>query len=117
MPETTSTGYGYWVLIYLFFVSCIPFSTMVVGRYAGFAPAVWLYAANLILSALASLCMAFLAKREASGPTEQRIRADAVLIVSAVLSAAISFAAPSYATLAYLLNLAPPLARRWRRDR
>jgi hypothetical protein len=34
------------------------------------------------------------------------------LIASALLSVALSFAIPSYATLAYLLNLAPPLVRR-----
>ena len=46
-PEKTSREYGLWTLFHLFFVTCLPFSTMVVGQYGELAAAVWLYAANM----------------------------------------------------------------------
>ncbi len=114
VPETTSNTYAMWVLIYLFLITCMPFSTMVVGRYEDLAPSVWLYGANLLLSALASLRMSLLAEEEANQPSDRGSRIDQlVLIASAVLSIAISFISPPHATLAYLLNVGPILARRF----
>jgi TMEM175 potassium channel family protein len=46
--------YVVWWLVYLLLITCVPFSTMVVGRFAGFAPAIWLYATNTILVAAVS---------------------------------------------------------------
>ena len=45
-------AYARWTLVHLFLVTCIPFSTMVVGRYGNLAPAVCLYAANMLLAAV-----------------------------------------------------------------
>ncbi|RBP00790.1 uncharacterized protein DUF1211 [Roseiarcus fermentans] len=39
-------GYGRWWLLYLFLVTCVPFTSSVVGRYTSLAPAIWLYAAT-----------------------------------------------------------------------
>jgi uncharacterized membrane protein len=112
VPERTTGKYGIWVLIYLFLITSIPFSTMVVGRYNDFAPATWLYALNLILSAGASLRMTFLAEEGADKPAERGDHFGSImLIVSALVSVGLSFWTPEYATLAYLLNLAPPLRR------
>ena len=50
--ETVTPGYTRWWLANLFFVTLTPFTTILVGRYPGFAPAVWVYAANTaVLSA------------------------------------------------------------------
>ena len=51
-PEEASDTYARWVLWHLFFITLMPFSTQIVGRYE-FAPAIWLYAANTIFAALA----------------------------------------------------------------
>lgn len=113
LPEQTSTRYGFWVLVYLFFIASIPFSTMVVGRFNDFAPATWLYALNIMLSAAASLRMSLLAEEETDATAERRDHFGSILlIVSALASVALSFVVPQYATLAYLLNLARPLKRR-----
>src|ERR1700745_508531 len=52
--EFLGREYVVWWLFYLLLITCVPFSTMVVGRFAGFAPALWLYAANTILVAAVS---------------------------------------------------------------
>ena len=44
-------------LFYLLLITCVPFSTIVVGRHASLAPAVWLYAGHLLLIALVSMRM------------------------------------------------------------
>lgn len=100
-----------WWLAYLFLVTCLPFTTSVVGHYGGLAPAVWLYAGNLILIALAFLPITIgVAPHESAAARAHRMR-QYVLIVSAVVSVGISFIAPVWAMLAYLLNiLGEPLA-------
>ena len=49
-----SYHYAWAVIIHLFFVTLIPFSTKLVGLYGEFWPAVCLYAANTILTALSA---------------------------------------------------------------
>jgi uncharacterized membrane protein len=111
VPEKVSYGYGVWVLIYLFFITSIPFTTMVLGRYGQYPEATWLYGANMILSVLCSIRLSYLAEEE-RGDEAHRDRPElATLIVSAVLSIVLSFFVPAYATLAYLINVWPALAR------
>ncbi|HVZ14176.1 MAG TPA: TMEM175 family protein [Bauldia sp.] len=115
VPEMVSGSYARWVLIYLFFITSIPFSTMVVGRYEPLPAATWVYAANMILSALCSVRLAYLAdgERDAAG---HRDRPElATLIASALLSVVLSFIVPAHAMWAYLLNIWPYLARFRRR--
>ena len=38
-----------WTLLHLFLITCLPFSTMLIGRYDDLAPAVWIYGANMAL--------------------------------------------------------------------
>jgi uncharacterized membrane protein len=112
VPETVSRKYGFWMLVYLFFITCIPFSTMVIGRYNDFAPASWLYAANMMLSALATLRLSSLPEETTNRPLDNQARlGGAVLFVSAVLSVALSFYIPRYATVAYALNVIPSFMR------
>ncbi len=49
------------LLIYLLFITCIPFSTMLVGRYGDVPLSSWIYAANMIGGSLASLHLVWLA--------------------------------------------------------
>ena len=71
-PEIASYTYMRWVLIHLFFITLMPFSTQVVGRYE-FAPAIWLYAANVALAALAAIRLSYLDEGE-SGKTDAQHR-------------------------------------------
>jgi uncharacterized membrane protein len=55
--ESFGRGYFRWWLFYLLLITCVPFSTTVVGRFPGLAPAVWLYPANTALIAVAGFGM------------------------------------------------------------
>jgi hypothetical protein len=55
--EAFSQSYVKWWLLYLFLITCVPFTTIVVGRFANVAPAIWLYAGNTTLLGLISLVM------------------------------------------------------------
>lgn len=106
-----------WSMAYLFFITSVPFSTSVVGRYGDLPPAVWLYAANMIVVAALSLRL-----RAHEIVPEHRARARAgnarilVFMATAVVSVLISLAAPGYGMYAYLLNIpGMPLAARWQR--
>jgi uncharacterized membrane protein len=104
-----------WSLTYLFFITSVPFTTSVVGRYGDLPPAVWLYATNMIVVAVLSLRL-----RMAEIVPEHRARARVgnarilVFMATAIMSVLISLLAPGYAMYAYLLNIAGmPLAERW----
>ncbi|WP_146256092.1 TMEM175 family protein [Aestuariivirga litoralis] len=108
-----SYGYAWAVIIHLFFVTLIPFSTKLVGLYGEFWPAVCLYAANTILTALSSMRAADLLAKEEQEPKPLDARLDlTVLIVTALLSCALAFLAPGYSMYAYLLNAGSPFLRR-----
>jgi uncharacterized membrane protein len=112
-PESASGAYAWSLLCHLFFVTLLPFSMIVAGRY-NLAPAIWVYGANMILLALTAIGITLVIERDIqrrlvpSGRTEY-----GVLIASAVLSMAIGFYSPDSAMYAYFLNLASPLVRRW----
>jgi len=104
-----------WGVVYLFFITSVPFSSSVVGRYGDLLPAVWLYAANMIAVAALSLRL-----RALEILPEHRARAragniqTAVFIASALVSVTLSAVVPGHAMYAYFLNfLGEPLAR-WR---
>lgn len=114
VPEAASGAYAWAVLTHLFFITLVPFSTMLVGRYPELWPAIWVYAANMILSALMSIRISILAERETGQRPAHTGRVDlAVLIASALLSAAIALVHPPSAMWAYFLNFAAPLVSRW----
>jgi len=115
--ETVSPEGLSWWMLYLFFVTSIPFSTNVVGLHGDLAPAVWLYAANLISVSALSLRLRVLEiapeHRRAARAGHFRI---VFVIAVAALSVLASFVAPSHAMFVYLLNLlaGPLAARRYR---
>jgi len=108
-------GYGAWSLLGLFFVTCVPFSTMLVGRYGHVAPAVWVYAANMAASSLIALRLQQLDAPQLAPAERFDQRAPALaMLVAALLSVAISLVSPDHAMLGYLATVAPPLMQRRR---
>jgi uncharacterized membrane protein len=109
--ETASMAYARWTLVHLFLVTCIPFSTMVVGRYGNLAPAVCLYAGNMLLAAVVVFRLGSHAKlRNAASERSWRSDLIAVIVVS-VLVLALSFYIHANALWLYLLTAATPLLR------
>lgn len=91
----------------------MPFSMIVAGRYE-FAPAIWLYGANMVLLALTAVGITFVIERDIRRRLVPSGRLEyGVLIASAILSIVISFYNPEHAMYAYFLNLASPMVRRW----
>lgn len=112
--EEVSQSVLSWTMLYLFFITSVPFSNSVVGHHGDLPPAVWLYAANLILVAALSLRL-----RVSEILPEHRSRARVgharilFFMGTAGASILISLVAPGYAMYAYLLNIAAgPLAKR-----
>jgi uncharacterized membrane protein len=111
-PETASPAYAWAVIFNLFFVTFLPFSMLMVGRY-DFPEAVWVYGGNMILLALTAIAISLIVERDAGRKLVSSGRLElGILIASALLSIALSLVAPGYAMLAYLINLAAPFAAR-----
>jgi uncharacterized membrane protein len=112
-PEEASDTFARWVLLHLFFITVMPFSTQIVGRYE-FAPAIWLYAANTILAALVAIRLTYLAEDESGrrDPGNGRLELG-LLVASAIVSVIVSFFDAGWAMLAYFLNFAAPVVHRW----
>ena len=112
-PEAVSGAYAWSVLFHLFFVTLLPFSMIVAGRY-DLAPAICVYGANMVLLALTAIGITLVIERDIGRRLVPSGRAEySVLIASAIVSVAIGFYSPDSAMYAYFLNLASPLVRRW----
>jgi uncharacterized membrane protein len=104
--EDLGSAYVHWWLLYLLFVTCFPFVTIVVGRFPDLAPAIWFYAGNtLILSVIGLRLLALIPDVE---PGKQRDHQFllAVLIVSSGLAIVVSFIDPRHALWPYALGFA-----------
>ena len=112
-PETASDAYAWTVLLHLFFVTLLPFSMIVAGRY-DLVPAIWIYGGNMIFLALTAIAITLVIERDTGRRLVASGRVEfSVLIASALLSMVIAVIAPDGAMYAYFLNLAAPLVRRW----
>jgi uncharacterized membrane protein len=112
-PEAATGAYAWSVLFHLFFVTLLPFSMIVAGRY-NLAPAICVYGANMVLLALTAIGITLVVERDTRRRMVPSGRAEyGVLIASAMLSVAIGFYSPDSAMYAYFLNLASPLVGRW----
>ena len=112
-PESASGAYAWSLLSHLFFVTLLPFSMIVAGRY-NLAPAIWVYGANMILLALTAIGITLVIERDIRHRLVPSGRPEyCVLITSAILSMAIGFYSPDSAMYAYFLNLASPLVQKW----
>ena len=112
--EYVDRNYVNWWLLYLLLITCVPFSTSVVGRYASLAPAIWLYAGHTLLISLVGLRMVLLMPHLEPGEHLRMRQISAfLLIVASVLAILVSFFSPHLALWAFALPLlVPPLMRR-----
>jgi uncharacterized membrane protein len=116
--EEVSEQYTRWALVHLLLITFVPFTTMVVGRYIAFPPAVWIYAANTIAFALIAIRMITLAETGHTPGTKLDHRIGLLVLIGAsVLTVLISLVAPRWAMLGYLANLADEPVRWLRRRR
>jgi uncharacterized membrane protein len=112
--EYVSRQYVNWWLFYLFLITCVPFTTIVVGRFASLAPAIWLYAGHTALIAAVGLRLISVTPHLEQGDhLRHRQLSTMVLMVSSLLAIALSFVYPRVALWALALNFAVPLVRKW----
>jgi uncharacterized membrane protein len=111
--EHVTRAYALAWLANLFCITCVPFSTMLVGRYADVPLAIWVYVGNLGLNGLTALAMV-ISMRDAHEASSERRGGVIILISSCVLAALIALFAPQQALWALMLNAVPILAYRKR---
>jgi uncharacterized membrane protein len=106
--------YVSWLLLYLLLITCVPLTTIVVGRFAHLPPAIWLYAGNTLLIAAVGLRLIFITPDlEVGEHLRRRQMSSTVLIASSLLAIALSFIDSRVALWALALNFAVPLVIRW----
>ena len=114
--EYVSREYVNWWLFYQLLITCMPLSTIVVGSYGHFAPAIWLYAGHTLLIAAVGLrLMQITPDLEQGDHLDHRQFSGLLLIFSSLLAIALSFFHPRAALWALVLNLAAPILRKWSR--
>jgi uncharacterized membrane protein len=112
--EYVNREYVNWWLLYLLLITCVPFSTIVVGRFAHFAPAIWLYAGHTLLIAIVGLRLVLITPHlEIGDHLRHRQFATVLLIASSLLAIGLSFFHPRLALWGLALNFAAPLIKRW----
>ena len=112
--EYVNREYVNWWLLYHLLITCVPFTTIVVGRFAHLAPAIWLYAGHTLSDRRG---------RPSSGPHHaasgagrpSALPADVGDAADRLLAAGdcASFVDPRVALWALALNFAGPVIRRW----
>lgn len=111
--ESCSRKYAEWWLIYHLLITCVPFTAMVVGRFASLAPSIWLYAGNTIVMAAVSFrLLALTPEFEQADHLRDRQISLGLLIISSVLAIGWSFIGPAEALWAFALNLISPMISR-----
>jgi len=114
--EYVNREYVNWWLLYLLLITCVPFSTIVIGRFAHLAPAIWLYAGHTLLIAAVGLRLVSITPHlEPGDHLRHRQMSAVVLMVSSLLAIVLSFVDSGLALWAFALNFAAPLIRRWSR--
>lgn len=112
--EYVSREYVNWWLLYLLLVTCVPFTTIVVGNFGHFAPAVWLYAGHTFLIAAVGLRLVQLTPQLEQGDHLRRRQwSSIVLMISSLLAIVLSLVDSRVALWALALNFVTPLLRKW----
>jgi uncharacterized membrane protein len=112
--EYVNREYVNWWLLYQLLIVCVPLSTIVVGSYGHFPPAIWLYAGHTLLIAAVGLrLIAITPHLEQGDHLGHRQFSGLLLIASSLLAIAVSFIHPRWALWALALNLAAPMLRKW----
>jgi uncharacterized membrane protein len=113
-PEMGTGIYLWAVLVHLMFIAVLPFSTMLIGRWGDYEASVWVYSANMGLSALAAIGVSVTAERlTGKRPLETGRFGLLVLLATAILSIVISFWSTRWAMAAYAGNLLTQVFQRW----
>jgi hypothetical protein len=98
----------------LLLATCLPFSTSVVGEFARYRPAVWLYSFNLAaLSIIGYRLLALLPGLEHDEHALDRKVSLAVLTATSALCIGFSLINPANALWVYVLNPGTPHLARW----
>jgi len=112
--EAFGRGYFKWWLVYLLLITCVPFTTIVVGRFANLAPAIWLYAGNTALLGVTAFGLLHHTPQiERDELLRDRQVSLAILIATSLLAIAWSFYNPRQALLVLALNVVSPALSRW----
>lgn len=112
--EYVEREYVNWWLLYLLLITCVPFSTIVVGRFPHMAAAIWLYAGHtLLIAAVGMRLFAITPHLEQGDHLRHRQLSALLLSFTSLLAIAWSFVNPRTALWALSLNFAVPLLRRW----
>jgi uncharacterized membrane protein len=102
-----------WGLAYLLLVTLVPFTTLILGRFASLPPAIWLYSANLAGMAICAW------RLTAALPSAERAEQGdgavsmVVFLLSAAVAVGFSFLHTAWACLAFALNGVTPAAERF----
>jgi uncharacterized membrane protein len=102
--------YVNWTLINLFLVTLVPFSTLLIGRFASLSPAVWIYTGNLAGMAIAAWRVSRAAPHAEREEVGDGVAGLAVFLVSAAIVLALSVRHTPYAMLGFLLTALSPAA-------
>jgi uncharacterized membrane protein len=112
--EYVSREYANWWLLYLLLITCVPFSTIIVGNFASLPPAIWLYAGHtLLIAAVGMRLVAVTPDLEQGDHLRHRQLSAKLLIVSSLLAIALSFVNSRMALWSLALNLIAPLIKKW----
>jgi uncharacterized membrane protein len=112
--EYVDREYVNWWLLYQFLITCVPFTTIVVGRFAHIPPAIWLYAGHTLLIAMVGFRLVALTPQLEQGDHLHHRQLSAWLLIgSSLLAIAVSFIDPRVALWALALNFAGPVIRVW----
>jgi uncharacterized membrane protein len=116
--EYVGRDYVNWWLLYLLLNTCVPFTTIVVGRFGQFAAAIWIYAGHTLLTSLVGLRLVRMTPGiELGDHLRARIMSALLLIAASLLAIVVSFANPHLALWSFMLAFAGPLLRQWSHPR
>ncbi len=116
--EYVQRGYVQWWLLYLMLITCVPFTTTVVGRFAHMAPAIWLYAGHTLLIAVVGWrTVSILPHLEPGDHLRDRQVSTMLLVAASVLAILVSFVSPAKSLWAFMLAPLGPFIRRWEKQR
>lgn len=111
--EYVNREYVHCWLFYLLLITCVPFTTIVLGRFSHLAPAIWLYAGHTLLIAVVGMRLVAITPHVEQGDHLRERQMSALLLVcGSLLAIVVSFVSPHRALWAFLLAFASPLLRR-----
>jgi TMEM175 potassium channel family protein len=112
--EFVNKHYAFVWLLYLLLATCLPFSTSVVGKFAQYSLAVWLYSLNMAALAAASYVLfVLLPDRADDEHSLDRKVSIGLLIATAVLCAGLSLISGQKALWVYVVNAGASPLTRW----